>query len=255
MSEIIRRWTVRLTVTGFLITAMLIGIVLNPGLLYANKTKIDNYIVYHHSQLDEDLIDRITNAATLTEESELYDPDFTIEICLNDGSYYPTLIETLRGQAFGWGFYNKVVLQGKANYHENYVTLNKYRWNLEQLLAHESTHCYQFNKFGFWNANPIANYPNWKWEGYPEYVSRRGQDQLDTYSNIERWIEHQEENESKWAIEFSDSTVTPVDYYKDWILVQYCLSVKGMTYEDLLNDMAHKEVVEEEMLNWFSKKE
>ena len=105
-------------------------------------------------------------------------------ICLNDGSNYPKLMQTIRGKAFAWGFYDKVVLQGTANYNYNYVELNGYKWNLTQLLAHEMTHCLQFDKLGLWKSNPIANIPNWKWEGYAEYVSRQNADQKNVSKNI-----------------------------------------------------------------------
>jgi hypothetical protein len=71
-------------------------------------------------------------------------------------------MRTLRGQAFAWGFYNKVVMQGSTNCTSNYVTLNGFKWNLIQLLAHEMTYCLQFDKLGFWKSKPIANIPNWK---------------------------------------------------------------------------------------------
>ena len=94
---------------------------------------------------------------------------------------YPSLIEMIQGQAFAWGFYNKVVLNGKLNCKENCVELNGYKWNLIQLIAHEETHCLQFHKFGIWKSNPVASNPKWKWEGYAEYVARQNKDQKDLY--------------------------------------------------------------------------
>lgn len=105
---------------------------------------------------------------------------------MNDGSVYPTLIRKLRGRAFAWGFYDKVVLQGKMNEKGNYLELNGYKWNLIQLLAHEMTHCVQYDKLGLWKSKPIASIPNWKWEGYAEFIARKNQDQTDLIRNIDR---------------------------------------------------------------------
>ncbi|QLH47729.1 MAG: hypothetical protein HWD58_20245 [Bacteroidota bacterium] len=162
-----------------LITGLLLIIVINPILTYANKTTHNNLTVFHNKTLDPTLLTKLDQATELLKASELYNPDLHLDICLNDGSKYPKLIRAIRGQAFAWGFYNKVVLQGNANYNENYVELNGYKWNLTQLLAHEMTHCLQFDKLGFWKSKPIANIPNWKWEGYAEYVSRQNTDQKD----------------------------------------------------------------------------
>ena len=56
------------------------------------------------------------------------------------------------------------------------------------IIAHEMTHCLQFDKLGFWESKPIANIPNWKWEGYAEYISRQNADQKDLSKNIQRFI-------------------------------------------------------------------
>jgi hypothetical protein len=103
MKRQIRKWTLRLTATGLLCLGLLVGIVLNPTLLYANKTTVGNYTVYHNAPLDEIFISLLDDATGLVKASELYDANLKLDICLNDGSLYPTLMEKLRGQAFGWG--------------------------------------------------------------------------------------------------------------------------------------------------------
>jgi hypothetical protein len=145
------------------------------------------------------------------------------------------------------------MLMCNANYKDNFVELNGYKWNLTQLLAHEETHCFQFHKFGLWKSNPIANLPNWKWEGYPEYVARRNADQLDLTRNIARKIEQENLDKDGWAISFSENTITPRDYYNAWLLVQYCLDIKKMTYESLLKDTTSEQTTTTQMMNWFSK--
>lgn len=251
MKRTIRIWITRLFATGVFFSILLLSILLNPGLLYANKTVVDNYTVYHSSQIDDDIIKRLETVTMLLEQSALYDPSFKLEICLNDGSFYPTLLEKVRGQAFAWGFYNKVVLQGKTDFKNNRVQLNGYSWNSEQLIAHEAIHCYQYNRFGLWGSNPIANYPIWKWEGYPEYVSRQNLGQLNLYENIERLLKTTEEDNKNWAIEFADGTISPVNYYKDWLLVSYCIDIKDLSYKELLNDSLTKDLIEKEMHEWF----
>ena len=188
MKRQIKTWTLRLTATALLIAGLLLIIILNPILTYANKTTHNNFTVFHNKTFDPTLLTKLDQATELLKASEFYNPNLHFEVCLNDGSKYPKLIKTLRGQAFAWGFYDKVVLRGTANFKYNYVELNGYKWNLTQLLAHEMTHCLQFNELGFCKSKPIANIPNWKWEGYAEYISRQNADQKDLSKNIERLI-------------------------------------------------------------------
>jgi len=250
MKRQIKKWTLRFTATALLITGLLLIIVINPILTYANKTTHNNLTVFHNKTLDPTLLTKLDQATELLKASEFYNPDLHLDICLNDGSKYPKLIRAIRGQAFAWGFYNKVVLQGNANYNENYVELNGYKWNLTQLLAHEMTHCLQFDKLGFWKSKPIANIPNWKWEGYAEYVSRQNTDQKDLSKNIERLIATEKNN---WEVIFSDSTIAPKEYYDYWTLVQYCIDIKKMTYKQILADTTNQQTVRQEMMEWYEK--
>ncbi len=252
MKRQIKKWTLRLTATALLIAGLLLIIVLNPILTYANKTTHNNYTIFHNKTLDPTLLTKLDQATELLKASEFYNPKLHLDICSNDGSKYPKLIQALRGQAFAWGFYDKVVMQGTANYQDNYVELNGYKWNLTQLLAHEMTHCLQFDKLGFWKSKPVANIPNWKWEGYAEYVSRQNSDQKILSENINRLIAT---DKSNWGIKFADSTISPREYYDYWTLVQYCMDIKKMNYKQIFADTTNEQTVRQEMMSWFNRRE
>ena len=252
MKRQIKKWTLCLTATALLIAGLLLIIILNPILTYANKTTHNNFTVFHNKTLDPTLLTKFDQASELLKVSEFYNPKLHLEICLNDGSKHPRLIRTIRGQAFGWGFYDKVVMQGNANFKNNYVELNGYKWNLTQLVAHEMTHCLQFDKLGFCKSKPIANIPNWKWEGYAEYISRQNADQKDLSKNIERLIATDKKN---WQIKFADRSIAPREYYDNWTLIQYCIDIKKMTYKQILADTASEQIVRQEMMSWFNRQE
>ncbi len=157
----------------------------------------------------------------------------------------------LRGSAFAWGFYDKVVLMGNANYKDNYVELNGYKWNYTQLLAHEEIHCLQFHKFGLWKSNPIAKVPEWKWEGYPEYVARRNDNNNCLISNIDKLLKTEKTDNNNWIL-FDDSTGTVIPYYKNWLLLQYCLDIKKMSYSQLLKDTTNNQTTTQHMMKWYA---
>lgn len=252
MKPQIKRWAFRFTVTGLFVAGLLLIIILNPILTYAHKTTHNNYTIFHNKQLDQTLGIKLDQASDLLERSEFYNSKLQLDICLNDGSIYPTIMKNLRGRAFAWGFYNKIVLQGTANYQDNHVELNGYKWNLTQLLAHEIAHCLQFDKLGFWKSNPVANISNWKWEGYAEYISRQNSDQKELSKNIDRLIATDKNN---WEINFADSTIVPREYYNSWTLVQYCMDIKKMTYKKILEDTTSEQTVKQEMMSWYKQQE
>ena len=109
MKRNLKIWALRLLVTVLLFAGLLFVIILNPNLTYANKTSHHHYVIYHNKVYDPKLHTILDEANELLKRSEFYNSELTLEICLNDGSIYPTLIKAIRGQAFAWGFYDKVV--------------------------------------------------------------------------------------------------------------------------------------------------
>jgi len=248
----LKKWTFNLTVTGLFIAALLIGIVLNPNLSYAYETSYNNFNILHNKPVDKTLLIHLDEATLLLEKSELYNPELKLGICLNDGSKYPALLEKLFGECYGMGFYHNVVLEGTAHYKNNYVEIRGYRWNLTQLLAHEATHCLQYDKLGLLKSNPLAKIPHWKWEGYPEYVARQNPDQKDLRENITRLIKTEQTDNNGWIL-FTDSTGEVIPYYKDWLLTQYCIDIRKMTYMQILGDKSKEEVMWQQMMKWYNK--
>ncbi|MGB3586429.1 MAG: collagenase [Tunicatimonas sp.] len=254
MKQTIRKWMLRLSATGILSAGFLVGIVMNPAILYANQTTVGNHTIYHDAPLNEAFFLLLGDALSSIKQSDLYHKNIALDICLDDGSYYPILMEKVRGRAFGWGFSDKAVLKGTLNYEANTIEKSGYKWNLSQLIAHEATHCLQFLKFGLWGANPIAGHPHWKWEGYAEYVSRKVGAQQNLVSRITQKIKQEQADPDGWEITFDDGTIAPRSYYQGWLLVQYCLDIKEISYENLLDDTTITGVmVEKEMMRWYNR--
>lgn len=249
-----KTWTLRIVSFGLVSLLTLALALLQPNLLYANKTQIGNYTIFHQTELAPEFESRLANIHAIIQESELFEPNFSVKICLNDGSYYPKLMQKLRAPAFGWGFHNITTYNGQFDYSENTVELNGYKWNMEQLMAHEITHSLQFQALGLLNANPIGNHPDWKWEGYAEYVSRKSTHQWTLPKSIERILAHKKEHPNTWGITLEDQTVSPVNYYEHWLLVRYCLEVKSMTYLELLASGTSQNILKKEMLDWYKKR-
>ncbi|MBX7241968.1 MAG: hypothetical protein K1X92_09485 [Bacteroidia bacterium] len=250
MKRKIKIWMFRLMVLMLFFAGILLLVILNPSLTYAHKTTHNHFTVFHNNALDPIFLTQLDQANELLKSSEFYNPELRLDVCLNDGSGYPDMIRVLRGRAFAWGFYDKVVMQGNASYKNNEVELNGYRWNLTQLLAHEMIHCLQFDKLGLWKSKPVASIPNWKWEGYAEYISRKSVDNQDLLKNIELLNASDKNN---WEVLLSDNTISPRVYYEGWILVQFCMDIQKMSYEKLLSDTTGRQIVEKEMLDWYGK--
>jgi hypothetical protein len=249
MKTQIKKWTLRITVTCLFILGLLVGIILHPGLLYAGSSVDGHYTIYHQRQLGPSFAVRLHDADALVRSSELYDGSLQLSVCLNDGPYHVEVIRMTRGNAFGWGIGNDILaLGGNMNARDNYSEIRDYKWNLTELIAHEATHCFQFHKYGLWHSNPIARIPEWKWEGYPEYVARKNK--VGLVQNIKHLQEVEQTDNNNW-IGFADGTGTVIPYYKNWLLVQYCMDIKHMSCDALLKDNTQEELVRQEMMGWY----
>ncbi|MCW3101765.1 MAG: hypothetical protein JWO09_205 [Bacteroidetes bacterium] len=254
MKPQLKKILLRLLATLLLIAGVLLVIILNPSLIYAHKTPQNNFSVFHDHPLDPAFAPKLEQAAALIQTSEFYNKNLQLGICLNDGSAYPELMRKVRGEAFAWGFYDKVVMQGEMDCKNNSVALNGYKWNLTQLLAHEMVHCLQFDKLGLWKSKPLADIPDWKWEGYAEYISRQDTSQKDPAKNIERLLDAEKINKDSWEISFTDGTIAPKDYYRYWLLVQYCMDIRKMSYMQVLTDTTQEASLRQEMMSWYAKR-
>ncbi len=250
MKKRLKIWSLRLIATISLIFGLLVIIVFNPSFSYAHQTTFKNFTVHHSTGLNKHLLLRLDETTELLKTSEFFNPELKFQVCLNDGSIYPTLLRTLRSPAFAWGFHTKIVLQGNADYQNNTVELNGYTWNLTQLLAHEAVHCLQFDKLGLLKSNPVAGIPEWKWEGYAEYISRQGADQKNLINNIALLQATEKIKNNNW-ITFDDKSGTVIAYYRSWLLVQYCIEVKKLSYSEILDHSIKNVEVEEEMWAWY----
>jgi hypothetical protein len=245
-----KKWTLGLTAAGLLVVALAIVFALNPSLSYAHHTSHGNYEIYHDQALDPAFLRSLDEADSLLKTSELHNKDLKLKICLDDHSPYPDLMAKVRGEAFGWGFYNIVALRGQADYPGNTMEVNGRTWNLTQLLTHEAVHCLQYDALGLWHTRPFAAIPLWKFEGYPEYIARRENDQQDLLHNVLHLQKTLATEHNNW-IEFSDGTGTVIPYYEGWLLVQYCLEIKQWTYRQLLEDETTETAIKAEATAWF----
>ncbi len=100
MKQQFKKWALRLGVTGLVTTALLLIIIRNPILAYANKITYNNYAIFHGKPFDPALITKLNQATELLKRSEFHNSKLQIDICKNDGSKYPMLMQTLYGQAF-----------------------------------------------------------------------------------------------------------------------------------------------------------
>lgn len=121
-----KKWVLSVLTAGGLLLLSLVALVLHPGVLYAHQTTTRQLTIYHNQPLDPAMLRRLEQARELVQLSEVFDKTLRLEVCLNDGSWYPRLVQAVWSPAFAWGFYNKIVLNVEADAPANRLTFRTY---------------------------------------------------------------------------------------------------------------------------------
>jgi len=99
-----RVWALRAFATLLFSLGCLVVILINPALSYARKYNHKAFAIYSEHAPTRTFTLCLDAANELVESSELYDQHWKLDICLNDGSNYPTLIQKVQSKAFAVGF-------------------------------------------------------------------------------------------------------------------------------------------------------
>jgi hypothetical protein len=239
-----------LSVLGLSFVVWLV-LLMNPSLSYAHQTQFGPVTVYHQQDLPAETAGMLDQSIHLIRESELYDEDIRIDLCLNDGSFYPELWPYKGLTAYS--FMNKTVIyRSEPDFAHNYTewswAVNHYerrRWKLTELLAHEFIHVLQYQQ----EKLHTLKYDHWKIEGYAEYVSRKERGPLLPLVRQLAEEQNKQHNGIPW-ITFADGTGTSLMYLERWLVVGYLMEEKGMSYRQILDSTLSFDDIRSKMLAW-----
>ena len=254
----ILRYFLRTFLILLLMLGLLIVFMLNPQIVYAKKHSYKQLTIYSKYKYPTAYDMVLDKSLELVKQSELYKPDFKLDIFLNDGNGASVkfVLKKLFGNAFAWGYHNNVILNGVTDESLKWITLNGYNRNLARTIAHEMIHCYEVNKLGLFHSRPFANIPVWKWEGYPEYIcyksSIRGEKEILTDA-IKKYLLDKDKSEFSRAMVDTDEgeSFAGQDYYRFWILVKYLFDIKKINFDELIKESVKEDSVYEQMMQWY----
>jgi hypothetical protein len=241
-----------------LMLGLLIIFMLNPQIVYAKKHSYRQLNVYSKYKYPIGYDKVLDEAIQLVQQSEVYKPNMTLDIFLNDGNGASVkfVMKKAFGNAFAWGYHNNVILNGVTGDSLKWITLNGFNRNLARTIAHEMIHCYEVNKLGLFHSRPFAKIPVWKWEGYPEYISYRSSirdEKKVLIDAIQKYNLNKDNNDFSWAMVNTDEgeSFAGKDYYRYWILVKYLCDIRKFSFDELIKTSLTEEKVYDEMMQWF----
>lgn len=244
----IKKLLLKLAGTALFLLILLITFLLNPSLLYANKTVYQNITIHHQGPLRADLFELIDQSLETVQRSEIAGPIWKSHLCLNDGSSYPGLVRRILGEDVFTAFSDKVVFLGKDVQAYNRFYLWDRELKYSQFFTHGLVHNLQFKYHGLWGANPLGGYPMWRWEGYAEYVTLGKQ--YDLKCLVEDYEERKVPPYEWFALSNGEGTISL--HVRHLILAKYAFEVKKQGYDQFLKDPQSESEAYEEVLSWAS---
>jgi hypothetical protein len=217
----------RYTLTG-IFAAYFLTLVF-PQYLFAHEVSHKNFKVYARQPLDENINRVLDLAEERLVKSPIYDKAVTERIFISDTAFYTfqyplsrkSFASTLPG--IGHIRINKVDVAGDLVFRDSQTDNQR---SLSGVIAHEVTHNLIRKKFGL--ISSFTSLPNWKDEGYCEYVA--GDATLSFEEGSRRWKENPN-NDSKYT------------YFKYHQMVKYLIDVEKISVEELFNkDFDEKEL-------------
>lgn len=224
-------------------------------MLYAGKTAIKQVNIYSASKYSGEYNLAIEQALNLVKQSELYDEDFKFNLFLDGGKSAGYLLKQTMGDAYAWGYYHNVVINKDAVVDGDWLKLRNYQRHFARTLAHEMIHCLEVNKLGWLHSKPLKQLPDWKWEGYAEYIAYKSatkDEKIILKDNI-GFMMHCINEKKDW-IEVSvdqGKTYTSLNYLKGWLMVKYLIDIKKFSFTELMDNVHTEETVLPKMMEWY----
>ncbi len=256
------RKIIRYSLRGILVLLIMLGLLivfmLNPEVVYAKKHSYKQFNIYSKQECSPGYDQVIENALQLVQKSEIYNPQMKAYIFLNDGNgaSIKFILRKAFGDAFAWGYANKVVLNGATDPSYQWIQMNGYNRHLARTIAHELIHCYEAKKLGWLHSRPLAKIDMWKWEGYAEYVSYRSSiknEKQVLLAAIKKYETEKDKESFQWAMVDIDEGVSIAGraYFRFWIMVKYLIDIKQLRFEQLIKLPTTETDVYREMVNWY----
>ena len=256
-----------LTLGGLtLLIAAYIGVLLYPGVLFANQFEYKNFTVHSQEDLGVGIETILDNIEAAIATSEIYDPALEYDILFGHGNTVFRITEDVRwwltvriwgiGPALTYNAsipprFNHVVtfripdVENNALLHPEHLR----PINMTRLLTHEVVHTLTTSRIGL---DRIPSIPVWKQEGYGDYIAASttilANPAYSLRESVERilsldlsWMQDDDGNYTPMrygcqsaggSIEIEGGSGGLACYYIGRVLLEYLFEVKGLTFDE-----------------------
>ena len=217
--------TRKATLVNYLILVLIavyLTLVAFPNFLFGYTLTYNHYNIHSTKAIGDNIKILVDEAEKHLSASELYDKNFTQDICLCNGYTLYSFLAPLSRTAFACNYpLINIIFIADCNIEKNQAYKNdeqdNYTRRLSELIAHETTHTLIEKKLGFWKYRFLTS---WKNEGYCEYI---GYNNADALKDAKTFLATHRNDKSGSAM-----------YRKYFYAVIFLKEKEKMTFDDLM---------------------
>lgn len=225
----------------------IIGLVQFPNLFINKELTYKSFEIYSNDNIELTVSVKAVLDSVLSniEQSPFQKDEFIYELYFVGDSFYEKVIRLFGMKNMASSKYEKQIYSAKPNFEKGILKRNDNEYeklNLVQIISHECIHSQMYEDYSWFG---IMQTPSWINEGYCEYISYRPIRAKENYNLSDVFVKL-ESNHDNW-IRTEYNTMTPRQYVRDRLLIEYLIDVKGLEISEIISNenLTSTEVYEE----------
>lgn len=252
LSRRIGGWGLRLVIVLLVLFALHVTVLALPQMLFSNHLQSGTVVVYFDGQPRDEIARMAENVEMRLRSSGYYDSSRTCRVFFFDSQSKYALfarlsLVTTKAQGFALSVFDNTYISGPNITALAQMTGGRPRYGIWEgdpahTIAHEIGHNYMIGRIG---RDTWIELPQWKQEGFPEYVANIALIRSDTTATLPHRIDILADGrywnwQQRW-----DRT-----HYESALMVEFLLDVQGYTLDDIVVDSVTRDGTYAAMVDW-----
>jgi len=237
--------------------ALQVTVLAFPQILFARHLQSGTVVVYFDGQARDEIARIVEDVERRLLGSGYYDPSRTSRVFLFDNQLKYALfarlsLVTTKAQGFALSVFDNTFISRPNIAAMAHRTGGRPRYSIWEgdpahVIAHEVGHQYMIDRIG---RSAWSDLPQWKQEGFPEYVANIALLRSDSTATLPRRIDILADGQYwDWQQRWDRR------HYEAELMVEFLLDVQGYTLDDLVTDSITSDSTRAAIAEWRESKE
>ena len=248
----IGRWGLWLVVVLLVLFALQVALLAFPQILFSNHVRSGTVVVYFDGQAQDEIARMAENVEMRLRGSGYYDSSRTARVFFFDSqskyAFFARLsLVTTKAQGFALSVFDNTYISGPNITAMAQITGGRPLYGVWEgdpahTIAHEIGHNYMIDRIG---RDTWIELPQWKQEGFPEYVANIALIRSDSTATLPHRIDILADGQHwDWQQRW-DRT-----HYESALMVEFLLEVQGYTLDDIVADSVTRDGTYAALVKW-----